>query len=341
MASKAIQEFNQDALDHFGIDMAPIGVVSGSSINIVTHTQDEEAYGNVLELLQKPTVTGKALRNKTKAYILPRNSVSMDRIKSILKSHSIKLVNKIEDADVLINNNDMFANYENEERINTTHLGYKLWNFKTLEDTCGSFPMIDNSTIPILAHEGIYKGRSYYNWDYGEDMFDEWILSGLAVNAAYLVATTELDVCDTETLMNEATSTIELTYELFEDICAQINSDSDTRQLAVKMLPNIEYDNNYHLLWALAQNSYSRLRYDYNRDKDFQYWMEKANMEDLYDRSAEQMIQWLEEKELLDEDNFNYLEPIVRKEVRIHNRELYVFKVAVKPQYRKYLKINK
>ena len=69
--------------------------------------------------------------------------------------------------------------------------------------------------------------------------------------------------------------------------------------------------------------------------------MEKANMEDLYDRTAEQMIQWLEEKELLDEDNFNYLEPIVRKEVRIHNRELYVFKVAVKPQYRKYLKINK
>ena len=53
------------------------------------------------------------------------------------------------------------------------------------------------------------------------------------------------------------------------------------------------------------------------------------------------MIQWLEDKELLDEHNFNYLEPIVRKEVRIHNRELYVFKVAVKPQYRKYLKINK
>ena len=39
---------------------------------------------------------GKGLRNKTKAYILPRNPVIMDRIKSILKSHSIKLVNKID-----------------------------------------------------------------------------------------------------------------------------------------------------------------------------------------------------------------------------------------------------
>jgi hypothetical protein len=32
------------------------------------------------------------------------------------------------------------------------------------------------------------------------------------------------------------------------------------------------------------------------------------------------------------------LEPIVRKEIHISNRDLYVFKVQVKPEYLKYVK---
>jgi hypothetical protein len=54
--------------------------------------------------------------------------------------------------------------------------------------------------------------------------------------------------------------------------------------------------------------------------------------------NAENMIEWLDEHELLTTESFRYLEPIVRKEIIIHNRALYVFKVEVKPEYRKYLK---
>ena len=54
--------------------------------------------------------------------------------------------------------------------------------------------------------------------------------------------------------------------------------------------------------------------------------------------NAEAMIKWLEEKELLNVKSFRYLEPIVRKEITINNRELYTFKVAVKKEYQKYLK---
>ena len=35
---------------------------------------------------------------------------------------------------------------------------------------------------------------------------------------------------------------------------------------------------------------------------------------------------------------FKYLEPIVRNEISIHNRDLYTFKVAVKKEYQQYLK---
>ena len=59
-------------------------------------------------------------------------------------------------------------------------------------------------------------------------------------------------------------------------------------------------------------------------------------------RSAEDMILWLDENDYLDQETFRYLEPIVRREIRIDNRSLYVFKIQVKPEYRHYLKpINK
>ena len=53
------------------------------------------------------------------------------------------------------------------------------------------------------------------------------------------------------------------------------------------------------------------------------------------------MILWLDEENFLDEISFRYLERIVRKEITIHNRNLYVFKIQVKPEYRKYLKTKK
>ena len=46
----------------------------------------------------------------------------------------------------------------------------------------------------------------------------------------------------------------------------------------------------------------------------------------------------LEREEKLTNESFRYLEKIVRTEISIHNRELYVFKVSVKPEYKKYLK---
>jgi hypothetical protein len=50
------------------------------------------------------------------------------------------------------------------------------------------------------------------------------------------------------------------------------------------------------------------------------------------------MILWLEEEGKLDTTTFRYLEPIVRREISIHNRDLYTFKVAVKKEYQQYLK---
>jgi hypothetical protein len=75
-----------------------------------------------------------------------------------------------------------------------------------------------------------------------------------------------------------------------------------------------------------------------NRDKDVQYWLEQSNLSGLYHQDAEDVILQMERDEILDKESFRYLEKIVRKDISIHNRELYTFKVSVKQEYKQYLK---
>ena len=63
-----------------------------------------------------------------------------------------------------------------------------------------------------------------------------------------------------------------------------------------------------------------------------------SDFNSLTRRSAQAMILWLEQRKKLCKTTFRYLEPIVRREISIHNRDLYTFKVAVKKEYQQYLK---
>ena len=91
------------------------------------------------------------------------------------------------------------------------------------------------------------------------------------------------------------------------------------------------------MLWQFAQDC-GNLTYTNNRDKDLQYWIKESKFIEFERKSAQDMILWLEKEEKLDTTTFRYLEPIVRKEISINNRDLYTFKVAVKKEYQKYLK---
>ena len=104
-----------------------------------------------------------------------------------------------------------------------------------------------------------------------------------------------------------------------------------------KVQNTIDYTKNHHLLWQFAHDVQYKM-HKFNRNKDVQYWIDQSNFELYANFGAEEMITYLEENKLLDKITFRYLEPICRKEISIHNRELYVFKVNVKKEYLKYLK---
>jgi hypothetical protein len=77
--------------------------------------------------------------------------------------------------------------------------------------------------------------------------------------------------------------------------------------------------------------------YKFNRNKDVMYWMEKHKIHRLAMLNAENAIKYFDEKGELDSRCFKSLEVKCREQIQIHNRELYTFKVQVKPEYRKYM----
>lgn len=344
MATKSVyQDFDADALKHFGLEADPFyGLVSSSmGVDKVLCTQDQTTYDKIHSILTVPTEDGQTFRTKKKAFILPKCNVSQDRLKAALKEHGITVTNNYELADLVIGHDDITTyKLQNAERIPSTVMMNKLWNYETtLGDSSrsGVLKAIADSGLECIVTPQITDRVRYYDIDMNDSLYDVWMLTGMAINLAHLIDTTDLSVVDPETVLHASANLLTLDETLLADLKAQLNSYNDDKALAIKIVPTIDYTKNLHLIWQLAQDC-SNLEYADNRDKDLQYWLKESNFSSLMRRSAQDMILWLEEKELLNKTYFKYLEPIVRQEISIHNRDLYVFKVSVKKEYQQYLK---
>ena len=198
---------------------------------------------------------------------------------------------------------------------------------------------IADSGLECIITAKVTDTVRYYDIDVEESLYDNWIITGMALNLAHIIDTTDVSVIDPETVLHASATKMTLDEQLLSDLKTQLNSYTDDKALALKIIPTIDYKKNYHLLWQFAQDCNS-IAYADNRDKDLQYWLDVSNFNDFYRKSAQDMILWLEEQDKLDKVTFKYLEPIVRREISIHNRDLYTFQVAVKKEYQKYLKIK-
>lgn len=339
MASKSVyQDFDTDALQHFGLDSAPLyGVLTSSGMEDVLVTQDQTTYENIVRLLSVPTETDQTFINKKKAFILPRCSVSQDRLKAALKEHKITVTNDYTLADLIIGHEDITQKVESGNNVPQTIMGARLWNMEATSGSGGVYPAVDNHSNHVIVTEKITDNIRYYSLDIAESLYDEWMLTGLAVNMAYRIETGASSVVDPETVLHSSANKIVLDEEMLELITAQLSSYDDAdHDLASKIIPTIDYTKNKHLLWEFAQKNSSNM-YKFNRNKDIQYWMDQSNFNNLSRRSAQDMILNLEQSGELCKTTFKYFEPICRKDIQIYNRDLYVFKVSVKKEYLKYI----
>ncbi len=347
MASKSVyQPYEQDALTYFGLEKDPFyGVFSSNEIHDVLITQDVTTFEKVRDILSNNTNATVDLSNYKKAFILPKCPVSSDRIKEACKEHKITVTNDYEKADFIITHDEFYKKFRDGEKILTSMTMYKLWNYEAFPGTNGHIDFVDKYHFEtgksVLWDLRMDEFRSSYRIDDPESLYDECVLPGLAINLAHLVDTNELDVVDVDDMLCQSANKIELTEQLVDEIKDWMSGyQEENFALVAKVLPTIVTNKKEHLLWRLAKHIYGQM-YRFNRDKDVQYWSENANLGKLYHSSAQDMILNLDKEDKLNTESFRYLEPIVRQEIRISNRDLYTFKVNVKPEYRKYLKKKK
>lgn len=350
MANKSVyQEFDTNALNYFDLASAPVyGVVAGSTIEDVLCTKDSTTYEKINTILTVPTEDGTTFITKKKAFILPKCGVSQDRLKAALKEHGITVTNDYTLADLIIGHEGISRNFQNGENIMPSIMMSKLWNYEVTEGSMVTQNAMNSLVVnyyagdknAVIVTEKITEDIRYHDLHINDSIYDSWILTGLAINLAHIIETTDVSVIDPETILYSSANKLEMDYELLEDLTRQINAyNIEDRVLAAKIIPTIDYTKNYHLLWRFAQDNGSLL-YNYNRDKDIQYWLRESKFTRFSQMCAQDMILWLERKELLEKTSFRYLEPIVRREISIHNRDLYTFQVAVKKEYQQYLSIN-
>lgn len=340
MASKSVyQPYESAALTHFGLDGDPVyGVLSTNmTIDEVVCTEDEQQYKNITDLLSKNTLTNGQWKSLKRAFVLPKCPVSLDRIKSVAKECGITITNDYEAADFIITHDDFSQNFSHGELIKSTIMLSKIWNYEAVESTGGRIPVVDNAGLFVLYDRKFQDHVSQWNCTIDHNVYDRWLITPMAANIAYRIDTGVLGVVHAEDLLGESQMKQDLTEELLGTIKAMLNSNSEDRKLLGKIIPSINTNTNYHLLWELAKEL-APASYMFTRDKDFQYWYDQAKMDFLYRKSAEAIILWLEEQNLLTSVEFRYLEPIVRREIQIYNRDLYTFQVSVKPQYKQFLK---
>ena len=340
MASKSVyQSYDTGALNHFGLDSAPYyGVLSSNLVEEVLVTQDETTFKKIQNILTTSTEDSTTFKTKKKAFVLPKCNVSLDRIKSALKEHGITVTNDYELCDLVITHDDVYERFESGENIKSTVMMAKLWNYQTLENTNGSLLAIDQYHGDVIYDGNISGKVRYYNCTSGESLYDEWMITGMAVNLAHKIDGGLVGTIDANTVIYESANKQLLDETLLQDLKKYMSSyNAEDRAIAAKVIPTIDYLKNYHLLWEFAQQCENHM-YHFNRDKDVQYWLDQSKFNKFSRKSAHDMILWLEQEGKLDSISFKYLEPTVRKQIHISNRDLYVFKVQVKPEYLKYVK---
>ena len=341
MASKNIHagEFPDQAVIDLGFeDGAETGFVC-SDVETIYLSESFSMYNKIEDLLTKETTSDLTLVKK--AFVLPMHNVSTDRLKAALKEHKISITNDYEKADFIIPHTNFYDQYNNVDNIPQSKLMFHLYNGYFQNDHRKLVEDYHKDTgNNIILDKRSLGDRHQWNVDYTSAPYDSYCFSKMALILADMVDKGEMEVVETDTILNQSANRVPMTEELMEDIKKMIDnySASDEEiEMAGKIIPTIDPTGEPYLLYKYAEDFLDNISYKYNRNKDVLYWMDKWNISYLSRLNAEQAIKHFEDKELLDSRCFRALEVQCRKEIQIHNRELYTFKVQVKPEYRKYM----
>lgn len=340
MASKNVHDgsITAETLDYLGFtDMVTVGFVTSEVVDV--HLSESQTQWDIVKDLLK-TETTSDLTTVKRAFVLPMHNVSTDRLKASLKEHKISVTNDYEKADFIIPHTNFYDNYSNIPTIPQTKMMFKLSNGYYCHNhrhlTLDYFNKTDND---VLLESRSQDNHYQHNMNYESAPFDSFVFSKMSLELASLVQNGEMQVIGTDTILNQSANRIPITGQLIEDIrkmCDVYSATDDDIAMAGKIIPTIDPTGEPYLLYTSA-SMLENVSYKFNRNKDVMYWMDKHDIYNLSRKNAEEAIKYFDEKGELDSRCFKSLEVKCREQIQIHNRELYTFKVQVKPEYRKYM----
>ena len=247
------------------------------------------------------------------------------------------VTNDIDNADLILTHSNIGKKYRNNSYVRSGEIAFQLWNYDSAIDTAQTTDLGKKIELydAVVCCENLREALEY-DFKYGDNILESWALSGMALKAAYLINTKAVETLSVDDLLNSSANKAVLDESLLETLKDLLDSyDSDNHEVAKKIIPTIKHNKNVHLIWQLMQEFYHKI--DTFRDKDVQYWLNKEDMYSYYSNTAEEMILELTEKHgKMDKESFIYFENICRQEIEISNRELYVFKVKLKKEFRHY-----
>ena len=340
MASKNVHagEYPEQILTDLGFtDIVTVGFVT-SEIEDVYLSESKTQYDKIKDLLLTETTAD--LTTVKRAFILPLHNVSTDRLKASLKEHKISVTNDYEKADFIIPHTNFYESYSNIENIPHTKMMFKLSNGYFCNDHRRLVEDYHAKTgNDVILDKRSLENHYQHNTNYESAPFDSFIFSNMSIVLADLIEKGEMQVIATDTVLNQSANRVPITEQLIEDIRKMADhyaATEDDMEIAGKIIPTIDPTGEPYLLYTSA-DMLENISYKYNRNKDVQYWMEKHNIHRLSRLNAEDAIKYFEELGQLDSRCFKALEVKCREQIQIYNRELYTFKVQVKPEYRKYM----
>jgi hypothetical protein len=344
MASKNIHigEFpDQVVLDLGFEDGNQVGfmVTNLAEIEEIYLSESKAQYDKIKELLKTETTSD--LTSVKKAFILPMHNVSTERLKAALKEHKITVTNDYEKADFIIPHTNFYDTYTQVDNIPQTKMMFKLYNGYFSNDHRSAVADYHSDTgNNVILDKRSLGDHSQYQLDYTSAPYDSYCFSKMSIVLAKMVEDGELQVIETDTILNQSANRVPMTEELMEDLKKMIDGydvSDEELEMAGKIIPTIDPTGEPFLLYTYSCFLDNK-SYHYNRNKDVQYWLQKHEVHALSSFNAERAIKYFEDKDMLDSRCFRALEVLCRQEIQIHNRELYTFKVQVKPEYRKYMK---
>lgn len=304
-----------------------------------------DAWTRHKEMIEGDSETPLRNYKKKKAFIMPGSTITAERMKQELREHQITVTNDIANADIFITNYNSVCTIHNEQlpltipMFNITN-GYSITEWENDVRKCDAMNQwMQNNTIEhMLYDKGVVDEMqtSLHSSEYDSLPYDTYVYTGMALEVLDRLTNGAETVYEDRVLVESPNMQV-LTEELLETILEMYHAGSDDRELLVKILPTIQSDTNHHLIWKMFQTI---KEYQFGtRNKDLRHWFNYMNA-DRYDRQEpEDFINYYHDTDILTTKGFKFMEPLCRKEIRIHNRELYVFKVEIKPEFReKYLK---